>query len=248
MDGFFLYYMKSAFTMLKYRVFSYDANERILFMKLGSGMYKEIARDALKGNWMKAIAAGFAAGWLGVFSSSFLFIAGYVLVAVILVYFLEFLPGFYPILFLGTTIIALIYFFIGGVIRLGYIDFNLALLDRRKNGIYRLGSRRSDWWRVLCAKITIITKYSYAMVPYILEERPDFTVHEAFKASKQIMKKHKWELFCLRFSFIGWYIIGILTLGIGLIFINPYRYAAEAAFYNEISGRAEVYYGRKTNR
>ena len=78
MDGFFLYYMKSAFTMLKYRVFSYDANERILFMKLGSGMYKEIARDALKGNWMKAIAAGFAAGWLGVFSSSFLFIAGYV--------------------------------------------------------------------------------------------------------------------------------------------------------------------------
>ena len=47
------------------------ANERILFMKLGSGMYKEIARDALKGNWMKANAAGFAAGWLGVFSSSF---------------------------------------------------------------------------------------------------------------------------------------------------------------------------------
>ena len=247
-------------------------------MKLGSGMYKEIARDALKGNWMKAIAAGFAAGWLGVFSSSFLFIAGYVFVAgvfffffffflflaVILVYFLEFLPGFYPILFLGTTIIALIYFFIGGVIRLGYIDFNLALLDRRKNGIYRLGSRMSDWWRVLCAKITlffalslgyvlliapgIITKYSYAMVPYILEERPDFTVHEAFKASKQIMKKHKWELFCLRFSFIGWYIIGILTLGIGLIFINPYRYAAEAAFYNEISGRAEAYYGRKEDR
>ena len=36
-------------------------------MKLGSGMYKEIARDALKGNWMKAIAAGFAAGWIGVY-------------------------------------------------------------------------------------------------------------------------------------------------------------------------------------
>ena len=133
-------------------------------MKLGSGMYKEIARDALKGNWMKAIAAGFAAGWLGVFSSSFLFIAGYVLVAVILVYFLEFLPGFYPILFLGTTIIALIYFFIGGVIRLGYIDFNLALLDRRKNGIYRLGSRMSDWWRVLCAKITLFFALSLGYV------------------------------------------------------------------------------------
>ena len=52
----------------------------------------------------------------------------------------------------------------------------------------------------------------------------------------------------MRLSFIGWDILGILTLGIGFIFINPYRYAAEAAFYNEISGRAEAYYGRKEDR
>ena len=63
--------MKSAFTMLKYRVFSYDANERILFMKLGSGMYKEIARDALKGNWMKAIAAGLQQDGLAFFRPPF---------------------------------------------------------------------------------------------------------------------------------------------------------------------------------
>ena len=235
-------------------------NERILFMRLGSGTYKEIAKDALKGNWIKAAVAGLVAGWLGVFSFSFLFLVGYAVVAVILVYFLEFLPGFYPVLFLGTTILALIYFFIGDAVRLGYIDFNLALLDRRKNGIFRLVGRMSDWWRVLCSKITlffvlslgylllivpgVIAKYSYAMVPYILEERKDFSVYEAFRASKQIMKNHKWELFCLRFSYLGWYILGIFTLGIGFIFINPYHYAAEAAFYNEISGRAEAYYGR----
>lgn len=233
-------------------------------MRLGSGTYKEIARDALKGNWLKAAAAGLIAGWLGVFSSSLLFITEAVLAAVALVYFLEFLPGFYPILFIGATIVMLIYFFIGGVVRLGYIDFNLALLDRRKTRISRLVSQMSDWWRVLCAKIVsffalslgyllciipgVIVKYSFAMVPYILEERKDFSVREAFQASKQIMKRHKWELFCLRFSFIGWYILGILTLGIGFIFINPYRYAAEAAFYNEISGRAEAYYGRKEDR
>lgn len=233
-------------------------------MRLGSGTYKEIALDALKGNWVKAAVAGLFANWLGVFSSSFLFIAKYAFIAVILIYFLEFLPGFYSILFIGTTAIALIYFFIGGAVRLGYIDFNLALLDRRKNGIACLTGRMSDWWRVLCAKITlffvlslgyilfiipgVVAKYSYTMVPYILEERKVFSTREAFRASKQIMKKHKWELFCLRLSFIGWDILGILTLGIGFIFINPYRYAAEAAFYNEISGRAEVYYGRKTNR
>ena len=81
-------------------------------MRLGSGTYKEIALDALKGNWVKAAVVELFANWLGVFSSSFLFIAKYAFIAVILIYFLEFLPGFYPILFIGTTAIALIYFFI----------------------------------------------------------------------------------------------------------------------------------------
>lgn len=67
-------------------------------MRLGSGTYKEIALDALKGNWVKAAVAGLFANWLGVFSSSFLFIAKYAFIAVILIYFLEFLPGFYSIL------------------------------------------------------------------------------------------------------------------------------------------------------
>lgn len=52
-------------------------------MRLGSGTYKEIALDALKGNWVKAAVAGLFANWLGVFSSSFLFIAKYAFIAVI---------------------------------------------------------------------------------------------------------------------------------------------------------------------
>ena len=54
-------------------------------MRLGSGTYKEIALDALKGNWVKAAVAGLFANWLGVFSSSFLFIAKYAFIAVILI-------------------------------------------------------------------------------------------------------------------------------------------------------------------
>ena len=42
-------------------------------MRLGSGTYKEIALDALKGNWVKAAVAGLFANWLGVFSSSFIY-------------------------------------------------------------------------------------------------------------------------------------------------------------------------------
>ena len=53
-------------------------------MRLGSGTYKEIALDALKGNWVKAAVAGLFANWLGVFSSSFLFIAKYAFIATFL--------------------------------------------------------------------------------------------------------------------------------------------------------------------
>lgn len=230
-------------------------------MELGSGTYKRIARNALRGNWIRAAAAGLIAGWLGVFSTSLLFKIKYVLASAGMVRCLETFPVA-SAFFLGCAVlIAIVHFFIGGVIQLGYIDFNLALLDRRKSSISLLVRRFSYWWKMICSKIAmffilslgyllllvpgILAVYSYAMVPYILEEKPDFTVYDAFHASREIMKGHKWELFCLRLSYFGWYILSILTMGIGLIFVIPYRYAAEAAFYNEISGRADAFYGRE---
>ena len=55
------------------------------------------------------------------------------------------------------------------------------------------------------------------------------------KISKQMMKGNKWRLFCLQFSFIGWMILGTVTMGIGFLWINPYMNAATTAFYDEIS-------------
>lgn len=230
-------------------------------MELKAAMYRQIARDALRGSWVRAAAAGILAGWLGVFMPSLLGIAVYLLLAVAAVCFLEFIPGACLACVLLAILFALVQFFFGGVVQLGYIDFNLALLDRRRTELSMLFHKGASWWNALCAKLWrivlvglgslclivpgILLHYSFAMVPYILEEKPDFTVREAFFASRQIMRGHRWQLFCLRLSFIGWYVPGILTCGIGLIFVLPYRYAAEAAFYNEISGRADLYYGRR---
>ena len=49
------------------------------------------------------------------------------------------------------------------------------------------------------------------------------------------MYNHKWELFCLDFSFIGWVLLCVLTLNIGHIALNPYRNAAYAVFYRTIT-------------
>ena len=71
---------------------------------------------------------------------------------------------------------------------------------------------------------------------------PELTASEAIEQSKQMMYGHRWRLFCLQFSFIGWDILSaLLTFGIGSLWITPYKQAATAAFYREISGTEYKY-------
>ena len=50
---------------------------------------------------------------------------------------------------------------------------------------------------------------------------------------------YRMEAFKLDLSFIGWYIVGILTFGLGVaLYANPYRFATDAELYKEIRNRA----------
>ena len=56
------------------------------------------------------------------------------------------------------------------------------------------------------------------------------------------MKNRFCQYLCLQFSFIGWYIVGFLAIGIGLLWVIPYNYVALASFYQtalEEKGLAE---------
>ena len=80
------------------------------------------------------------------------------------------------------------------------------------------------------------------MTPFIMAENPGMTAKDAITASKEAMKGHKWELFCLDFSFIGWLLLVLLTAGIGSLFLTPYIEAAYAAFYRDkIAPKSVVY-------
>ena len=52
------------------------------------------------------------------------------------------------------------------------------------------------------------------------------------------MSGHKWELFVLDLSFIGWGIVGSLCLGVGTLWVMTYMAATEAQYYEYLtSGR-----------
>lgn len=80
----------------------------------------------------------------------------------------------------------------------------------------------------------IIFGLAYAMVPFVIHDNPDIAAVDALRTSRQIMKGHKGKLFVLYLSFIGWFLLGIITCGIAFFWIQPYMYATEAAFYEDI--------------
>lgn len=87
-------------------------------------------------------------------------------------------------------------------------------------------------WTLLLIIPGIVKSFEYLMVPYILAENPGMDSKEAFALSKQMMDGEKANAFMLGLSFIGWYILTIITCGIaGIFYVNPYVYATYAELY-----------------
>ena len=89
-------------------------------------------------------------------------------------------------------------------------------------------------WSLLLIIPGIIATYAYKMVYFIKLDNPEIGALEAITKSKEMMKGHKWEFFVLELSFIGWMILGPLTLGILYFWLVPYMAVTECNFYNNL--------------
>lgn len=85
-------------------------------------------------------------------------------------------------------------------------------------------------WMLLLIVPGIIKSISYSMTFFIMKDDPQIGVSEAITKSQRMMDGHKMELFLLQLSFIGWLLLGIITV-IGLFWVIPYMYTAMATFY-----------------
>lgn len=77
----------------------------------------------------------------------------------------------------------------------------------------------------------VVKSYAFSMVPYILTDNPEIGHERALELSNEMTRGHKWEMFVLDLSFIGWYILGAFALGIGTLFVNPYVDSTKAQLY-----------------
>jgi len=86
-------------------------------------------------------------------------------------------------------------------------------------------------WYLLLIIPGIVKAYAYSMVPYILADNPNIGFKRALKLSKQMTDYHKFSMFVLDLSFIGWYILGVVALFVGTLFVLPYELSTKAELY-----------------
>lgn len=199
-------------------------------MKMRAKDYRLCAWEKLRGNWGTAALTAFVYSvLLGLCS----------------------LPSAVPaIAFLGAALTLLV----GAPLAYGFAIFILKLADGERASTEILFRGFSSFgravllqliinifvalWTLLFIVPGIIKAYSYSMSRFLAIEKPDLSANEARKESMVLMNGHKWELFCLDFSFIGWWLLCILTLGILSFWIIPYTQAARAEFFRRLMPKA----------
>lgn len=80
----------------------------------------------------------------------------------------------------------------------------------------------------------IYLAFSYLLVPYLLVQRDDLSITDTLRLSRKMMNGHKIDAFVLGLSFIGWGILGTITLGILYIWLYPYMMTTYTKFCLDI--------------
>lgn len=88
---------------------------------------------------------------------------------------------------------------------------------------------------VISVPLIIIGSYFSLAIMFICEDK-NRGVWECIRLSFQHMNGNLWRYIILQLSFIGWGILSIFTLGIGLLWLIPYITVTEVNFFNDVTG------------
>ena len=216
------------------------------------------AREALRGNWVTAVLVCLVAGILSGTSFdvdiNFDLSGGQPIQVTLPPEYQQLLGGILgaalPILTILAAVAVVVSLILGGVIELGKVRYHLNLIDGAAARFEDLFSAFPRFAAALVMNLVrtllitlgtlllvipgVILTFSYAAAPYIMAEDPECSGTEALRRSRELMKGNKVDLCWLELSFIGWDILALFTLGIGNLFLNPYKEAAKASFFRHI--------------
>lgn len=169
---------------------------------------------------------------------------------------IDWLPAFWAVFSAVMGIMFLVYLLLGAPLRVGFAHFSRCIYNnwttsvsdmfRRTFGDYARnlgGMLFMDLfiflWSLLFVIPGIIKSLAYFAAPYLLAEFPAVRPTDAIKISMRMTNGYKGEIFYYSLSYIGWYLLSALTLGLlGLLYVNPYYYTTMAGLYEELKMNA----------
>ena len=80
----------------------------------------------------------------------------------------------------------------------------------------------------------IIVSLRYSMTFQAIADDPSCGPFTAIRCSVRLTRDRKWKLFCFFWRFLGWYLLCLLTCGIGFLWLIPYMATATATFYDDL--------------
>lgn len=193
-----------------------------------------LARQALRGNWVIAIATAL----LSVMLVS--------LPALLIEMFMEGETGFEIFLLNVESLL------IGAPITLGLSLFMLSLFRGDDPRIGRIFEGFEYFIKAVALRLVIsvfvilwtfcliipgiIAAIKYSQAFYILADDPSKGIMQCIDESKWMMKDNKLKYFSLILSFFGWAILAAIPFGLGYLWLVPYVNMAQVAFYELVSG------------
>ena len=197
-----------------------------------------MARQTLKGKWFKTAVIFFG---LLVLKCIMEFLTGKVLPV-------PYVPagrGFYAVFEVFISSFIILWMF-------NMVKFNDNKFDYSSEAVRKFGSFAGtgilSGLIIACGYLLfiipgIIFQFQYALALFIIADEPAMPVIEALRLSRKMMCGYKWKLFCLNCRFIGWWILAVLTFGIGTLFLIPYQICANIHFYRNVRAAYEAQYG-----
>lgn len=146
-------------------------------------------------------------------------------------------------------------FLIYAPLEVGYFDRLKLLWWNQKKQTFFSGFIERRYWRSVVSKILtsifiylwslllvipgIIKSIAYSMTPFIISDSQNISALDAINISKKMTNGYKGDIFVFYLSYIGWYLLSILTFGLLAIFyVTPYQYTALGGYYTELKKNA----------
>ena len=120
-----------------------------------------------------------------------------------------------------------------------HVEFNILFSGFDKMGkilgVYYLGFVQVLLWSLLLIVPGVIKTLAFSQAYFVLLENPNMSASDILKKSESMMNNHKWEMFVLMLSFLGWLLLGSITLGIlNILYVTPYMLYTFIYYYDAL--------------